>query len=179
MSVELQELRWFNEEIHPHEPALRTWLRARFPGLSDIDDIIQETYAQIFRARKAGKIEAARPYLFAVARNTVKGLFRRRKIVSFERLGESDWQSVAAEAPGIADTVAHHQELALLAEAISQLPERCRQVLTLRKLHGLSHREIAQKLGISENTVNAHGALGVLRCREYLAARGYLGEGSR
>ena len=45
-------------------------------------------------------------------------------------------------------------------------------MLTLRKLHGLSHREIAQQLGIAENTVNAQIAIGVLRLRDYLRARG-------
>ena len=50
-----------------------------------------------------------------------------------------------------------------------------RWLLTLRKLHGLSHREIARQLGISENTVNVHAALGVLRCREYLRTKGLEG----
>jgi RNA polymerase sigma factor (sigma-70 family) len=75
--------------------------------------------------------------------------------------------------------VARQQELAMLAEAISALPERCRQVVTLRKLHGLSHREIAQRLGIAENTVNAQAALGVLRCRDYLRSRGFNPGGGR
>ena len=74
--------------------------------------------------------------------------------------------------PGVADTVCHNEELQLLAEGIQALPERCRHVLTLRKLHGLSHREIAEKLGIAQNTVNAHVAIGVLRLRDFLLARG-------
>ncbi len=57
-------------------------------------------------------------------------------------------------------------------QAIAALPERCRVVLTLRKLQGLSYRDIAQKLGISENTVDAHVCTGLFRCREYLRARG-------
>jgi RNA polymerase sigma-70 factor (ECF subfamily) len=167
--------RWFAEEIQPHEPALRAWLRNRFPSLSDIDDLIQETYAKLFRARKAGKISETRPYLFATARNTASGICRHNRIIPFEPLAETDGLNVVEEKPRVDEAVSRDQELAMLAEAISVLPTRCRQVLTLRKLHGLSHREIARQLGISENTVNAHAALGVLRCREYLQARGVVG----
>ena len=44
--------------------------------------------------------------------------------------------------------------------------------MTLRKIYGLSHRDIAQQLEISEHTVNAQLAIGVLRLRTYLRAHG-------
>lgn len=179
VTVQAEESRWFHEEVQPHEPALRTWLRGRFPSLFDIDDLVQETYARVFRARKSNRIEESRPYLFAIARNTANGFFRRRNIISIESISEIDELAVVDEGPDIVETLARKQELAMLAEAISVLPTRCRQILTLRKLHGLSQREIAQKLGIAENTVNAQAALGVLRCREYLAAKGYRKGGDR
>jgi RNA polymerase sigma-70 factor (ECF subfamily) len=43
-------------------------------------------------------------------------------------------------------------------------------------LYGLSHREVAKQLGISEHTVHAQVALGVLRCRDFLRASGLLTE---
>jgi RNA polymerase sigma-70 factor (ECF subfamily) len=49
-------------------------------------------------------------------------------------------------------------------------------VLTLCKVYGLPHREVAQRLGISEHTVNAQVALGVVRCRNFLRARGLMRE---
>ena len=79
---------------------------------------------------------------------------------------------VLEDRPGVAETVAHDQELSLLAEAIQALPPRCRHVLTLRKIYGLSHREIAARFGVSEHTVNAQIAIGVLRLRDWLRARG-------
>lgn len=174
----MDQSRWFKEEVQPHEPALREWLRRRFPSLSDIDDLVQETYARLFRIRKIERIYEPRPYLFATARNTANSLCRRGKIISFVPLAETSPLSVVEDGCDPAEAAAHEQELAMLANAIRVLPDRCRQILTLRKLHGLSHREIAQKLGISENTVNAQAALGVLRCREYLESRG-LGQRGR
>jgi RNA polymerase sigma factor (sigma-70 family) len=52
------------------------------------------------------------------------------------------------------------------------LPARCREVFTLRRLHGFSHRDIATRLGKSENTVDAHLCHAIIRCREYFVSRG-------
>ncbi len=78
--------RWFAEEVQPHEADLRAYLQRSFPGLSDIDDLIQETYARLFRAKTAGKVSAARPYLFVTARHAACDFFRRRRIVSITGL---------------------------------------------------------------------------------------------
>jgi RNA polymerase sigma factor (sigma-70 family) len=164
--------RWFAEEVQPHEPALRSYLRAQFPRLQDIDDIVQDTYARLVRAWRMGRISEARPYLFATARNAALDLYRRNQIVAIENIVEMDRLSVVEEGPGVAEHVNHDQELALLTDAIRALPARCRQVLTLRKLHGLPHRAIANQLGISENTVSAQITIGVFRIRNFLRNHG-------
>lgn len=169
-----EQSRWFAEEVQPHEADLRAYLRRSFPGLSDIDDLVQETYARVFRAWSAGKVNEARPYLFTTARNAACDVFRRSRIISFAGLAESDGLSVVEEKPACNEALDHAQNLALLRDAIAALPPRCRQVLTLCKLHGLPHRAVAEQLGISEHTVNAQVAIGVLRCRDFLRARGLL-----
>ena len=168
--------RWFAEEVQPHEADLRVYLRRAFPSLLDIDDLVQETYARVFRAKTEGKIAEARPYLFSTARNAACDLFRRSRIISVTGLADIDRLPVVEEGPGVAESIDHAHELAILHQAIGALPERCRQVLTLCKVYGLPHREVARRLGISEYTVNAQVALGVLRCRNFLRARGLMAE---
>lgn len=166
------EARWFSDTIRPHERELRAYLRARFPSLPDVDDLVQETYARLLRARAGGHATLTRAYLFVVARNVALDLIRREKTIAIERLGELAGLSVVEERPDAAETVSHEQELALLHEALQSLPPRCREILTLRRIEGLSHRAIAGKLGIAEGTVNAQLAIGLLRCRQYLCAHG-------
>ena len=164
--------RWIAEEVEPHESELRAYLRGKFSARLDIDDLVQETYARLLQAREQTPLRSAKAYLFTTARNAACDFFRRRKIVAIDGIAELELLPVFEDRPGVAEAVCHDQDLQLLAEAIQALPERCRRVLTLRKLHGLSHREIAQKLGIAENTVNAQVAIGVLRLRDFLRARG-------
>ena len=72
----------------------------------------------------------------------------------------------------VATDVARAQELELLTKAIQSLPARCRQVITLRKIYGLSQKEVAAQLGISEHTVEAQGTIGLRKLGEYFARLG-------
>lgn len=168
------DARWFSENVQPHDAALRAWLRARFSALGDTDDLVQETYSRVLqlRARDPLREHTVKPLLFTTARHLALDQLRRRQIVPMEALGEDDGVLFADDAPGVAEIVSRRQELALLADAIQTLPERCRQILTLRKIYGLPQKEIARQLGIAEHTVEAQVGVGVRRCAEYLARFG-------
>lgn len=166
------EHRWFAEQILPHEMALRAWLRSRFPALPDIDDVVQETYARVLQAHSAGHIAAAKSFLFTAARNLALDYLRHGEVLGLKPLTESHESHVLEEAPRVSEAIGRKQELELLTQAIQSLPARCQKVLTLRKIYGLSQKEIAAQLGISENTVEAQVRNGVRRCTEFLARLG-------
>ncbi len=167
-----EDTRWFKEEVRPHERELRAFLQRRFPTIGDVDDVVQETYARLLRAREVGTATLTRAYLFVIARNVALDLVRRQRTVSLEGLGDFGQLSVVEERPDAAEALSHEQELQLLAAAMEALPPRCREILTLRRLQGLSHRAIAERLGIAEGTVNAQLAIGLIRCRQFLCAHG-------
>jgi RNA polymerase sigma-70 factor (ECF subfamily) len=167
-----EQSQWFAEEVQPHELSLRAYLRSKFRELPDVDDLVQETYARLLRAREKAPVRRPKSMLFATARNAALDFFRRRRIVTIESLANIASLPVMEDRPNAAESLCHDQELQLLAAAIQTLPPRCREVVVLRKLHGRSHRDIAQQLGISEHTVNAQLAIGVLRLRDYMQAHG-------
>ena len=166
--------RWFAEEVQPHESSLRAYLRVKFPTLPDIDDLVQESYARLIRAKAAGRVNYVKAFLFTTARNAALDLFRRHRVVSFEAIGNIAELSVIEEGPSVADVINKQEELQLLAEAVRTLPDRCRQVITLRLLYGLSHKEIGERLNISEHTVKAQLAKGMRRCTAYFEERGLI-----
>lgn len=171
--------RWFAEEVQPHERALRAYLRARFPTLADQDDLVQESFIRVLRARAAGKINYVRGFLFTTARNAALDFFRRRGVNPTEALTDSGPLAVLHETPDVAETISQQQELEILAEAVQALPERCRQVVVLRYFDGLAYKEIAARLGISPETVKVHLASGMRRCSEHFRRRGLLDAGRK
>ena len=164
--------RWFAAEVLPHEAALRAFLVAQFPALTDVDDLVQDTFARVLRAQAAGPVESPRGLLFATARNLALDAVRRRQVVSFEPMAENPGSPVFMDVTDTVETVSRRQELELLTEAIQALPDGCRRVFTLRAVYGLSQREIAEKLGISENTVEKQMGKGLRRCGEFFARLG-------
>lgn len=179
LSADEQQRLWFTNEVLPHEPALRSWLKARFPTLGDSDDVVQETYARLFRSRSREQITNAKSYLFSTARNLAVDLFRRRQIAPMIAIPDTERTAIAEDRSSVAETVSSAQELEILQSAIAALPERCRVIMTMQKLQGLSNAEIAAQLNLSVHTVNAQLVIGLARCRAYLAARGVLRGTSR
>jgi RNA polymerase sigma-70 factor (ECF subfamily) len=163
---------WFAAEVQPYESLLRAYLHHKFPTLGDVDDIVQDSYLRIIRAKIAGTLRSPKGFLFTAAKNAALDVFRRKRTVSLDQVVEPDGLSVFEDRPGVAETISRGQELDLLQKAIEALPPRCRQVLMLRKIDGLSHKEIARKMGISERTVNVQVGKGVQRCARYLREQG-------
>lgn len=164
--------RWFAEEVEPHEFRLRAWLAGRFPQIRDLDDVVQDTYVRLFRARRQGSLRSVQGFLFTAAKNAARDVFRREKAHVLERVEDVSQLPLVEDTPNAAESAAANQELEILAEAIRTLPDRCRQVFTLRKIYGLSQREVAARLGISENTVEVQMGRGARRCATFLRARG-------
>jgi len=162
---------WFATELAPHEPALRAYLHGLVRP-DDLDDLVQETYARLLQARRRGPIDSPRGLLFATARNAARDLHRRRAVANTIPIAEMDESRVFDAAPGVPEAVSRRQESELLAAAIAELPPRCREILVLRKFENLSHREIAQRLGIAEHTVEAQLTKALHRCEEFFARYG-------
>lgn len=168
------QARWFSEQVQPYEPALRAYLHKRFPALPDHDDLVQETYAKVVRAREAGRLTHAKAFLFTTARHAAIDLFRRRRGLAHEEISEVTEMPLLDESRDVADSLEHAQRLEVLLEALLMLPDRCRQVMMLRHLDGLTYKEIAVRLGISPETVKVHMIKGVKDCTRHFRARGLL-----
>lgn len=167
-------VRWYEEQVRPHHSALRAWLKARFPWLVEIDDIVQEACYRLWRRRQRSRESSPRSpkaLLFTIARNAVCDLARRRAVVVIDSVADPARLPVL-DSTDVVETVCTRQELELLADALRSLPARGRQVLTLTKIYGLTEREVAEQLGLSEHTVRTHVVRSLARCHEYLSARG-------
>jgi RNA polymerase sigma factor (sigma-70 family) len=161
---------WFLTEVQPHGAALRTWLVARFPTLPDVENLVQDSFVRVLRARNVGPVRCARALLFSTARNLAYDVVRRQRVLSFESITEEADSPVLFDNADVIATVSKREELELLTRAIQSLPERCRHIFTLRTAYGLSQRQIAECLAVSESTVEKQTALGIRLCAKFLAS---------
>lgn len=176
------QARWFNEEVQPHEASLRAYLRGSFPAVRDVDDVVQDSFLRVWKARASQPIRSAKAFLFTVARRLALDHVRRERISPIAAIGHLGELRVIEERPGVLDDVGQRERIQLLAEAIAGLPERCRDVFILYKIEGLARKEAAARLGLSEKTVEAHTARAMRHCEAYFRrkdARGIFTDATR
>ena len=167
--------RWFSEEVDLHRGALRAYAQRAFPGVRDVDDVVQDSLLRIWTAFAGRQIGCARAFLFKIARNRALDLLRHDQASPLVAVRDLAALPVAEDGPTPADVLTTAEKIELVAAAIADLPDRCREIVVLRKLSGLSQREVAQRLGLSERTVEVQVARGTRRCADYLRRRGLTG----
>ena len=101
-----EQARWFAEQVLPHEGDLRGWLQARFPVLTDVDDVVQESYQRLLRVQATGPIANARAFLFVSARNVAFNQLRRLRRERRDPWAEDAIATTPAEDPQPPDVVA-------------------------------------------------------------------------
>ena len=157
-----------------NEVALKRYLRRFIRSREAADDLAQEAFLRAFAAETGHMIEAPKAFLFKVARNLALNELARQSAMAIESLGDFAGQEVLEDSSQAAvdDVVDSRERIRLLARAIAVLPPQCAKVFILRKMQGLSQKEIAVRLNISVRTVENHVALGLSRCRAYMRAHG-------
>lgn len=147
---------WFEREVLPLEAALMQYLQHNWRNKSDIADLRQDIYVQVYQAARTSFPESPRAFLFATARNLLIRRMRREQIIPIEAVSDFDALGLAIETPGPESNVIARDELRRLQSALDRLAPRTRQAFVMRQVDGLSHREIADRMGITERTVKYH-----------------------
>jgi RNA polymerase sigma factor (sigma-70 family) len=164
---------WFRDEIQSHDGSLKAYLRRAFPGIRDVDDTVQESYLRVWKAKMVRPIVSAKSFLFQIARHLAIDTVRRNHGGMIESYGDLAELPVVDQKPDAAATLSYNEKVDLLAGAIVALPARCREVVMLRRFKGLSQKETARVLGISERTVESQLARGMSLCKAFLRKRGH------
>lgn len=152
---------WFMHDVLIHEEALMRFLHRHWPQRDEIHDLRQEVYARTYEAAAKTIPSNAKAFLFTCARNLMTDRLRRAKVVSIEPMGDFEPSLVLKDDISPERWCGGRQTLQHLTDALNQLPERCREVVWLRRVEELSQKDVARRLGISEKTVEKHIAKGM------------------
>ena len=147
---------WFVAEVLPLEAALMQFLQHNWRNRSDLADLRQEVYLRIYEAARKEIPHPAKPFVFTVARNLIIDRVRREQVIPIEAVADLDALGMARDEPGPDRAAIARDELRRLQAALDKLPPRCREVVMLRRVEQLPRREIALRMGITEDTVAEH-----------------------
>jgi RNA polymerase sigma factor (sigma-70 family) len=137
----------------------------------DIEDVAQEAFLRAYICERREPIEQPKPFLFRVAKNLALTRLSRKSRLIVEYIEEAGASATGGTEPGTDEELEAQQCLGLYCEAIATLPEKCRQVFLLRKVHGLSHKEIGEHMNLSVSSVEKYLRQSILTCEEYLRNR--------
>jgi RNA polymerase sigma factor (sigma-70 family) len=172
MPPHTDQARWFSEEVQTHETSLRSYVRDSFPAIRDVDDVVQESYLRIWRARLGRPVASTKAFLFTIARNVALDLVRRARRSPVNSLVEMAELHLVESNPSVADLLSQAEKIDLLGRAIAALPPRCREIVVLHKINGFPQRSVAERLSLSEKTVENQVALGVKHCEKFFRRHG-------
>jgi len=162
-----------------HRSELLRFLRARTRDPAEAQDVVQELWLRL-RDLRPGPISNPRAYLYQMANNLVldRARERRRRGIRDQSWTEQSYAlapgsdgEVQAVDPGQTPEaqLLEAEEQRVLEKAIAELPEGARRAFCLHKIDGLSHAEVAVRLGISRSGVEKHIAVAMKNLRRLLA----------
>lgn len=152
---------WFCAEILPLEGALTRFIRRNWRAEADVTDLRQEIYERVLGGARAALPAQAAPYIFTVARHHLINRAKRDKIISFDLVADLESIEFDIDLFAAERHLSAREELRRAQAGLERLPGRCREVVRLRKVEGLSTREVADRLGVGVDTVEKQMTLGM------------------
>lgn len=159
---------WFTHEILVHEAALLRYLRRTWRYPHEVHDLRQEVYIRVYEAAAKARPHSPKSFLFTAARHLMADRLRRERVVSIEAMGDVDALNVLIDDLTPERRFDARHQLRRLAEALDRLPDRCREVVWLRRVEELPQKAVAARLGIAEKTVEKQVAKGARLLAAYL-----------
>lgn len=159
---------WFVREVLPLESILMQFLSNNWRNEADVADIRQDVYERVCETARDRIPEQTKALVFQTARNLIIDRFRHEQVVSIEAVPDLEAFEVAIDAPGPDRTAQARGELRRLQIGLDQLPPRCRQAIVLAQIEGLPGREIAARMGITEQAVSKHLSKGIRALADFL-----------
>lgn len=169
---------WLARHILPHEPSLRAWLaRRRVAGL-EIDDIVQEAYARLAAVENIDGVRNPRAYLLQTAHSVICSHLRRSQVVSIRAVEDAELWRFESQEASPERQISDRDELQRIAELVATFPKKVAAVFLLRRVEGLSQRDTARRLNVSESTVEKHMAKSIRLFMDAVAHSGIASRGA-
>ena len=153
--------------IHRYDVALRGFLRWKMGVDEDeVQDALQETYEHLLRYRQSEWEDLPRALVMRIAANVVIDRARyRASRYTRHHVSVDDFDLESGDATPERRLLAQ-EDIALVKDAIRDMPERCQEVFVLSRIKGMNYQQIADHLSISVKAVEKHISRALTLCRQ-------------
>ena len=157
-----------SELFREHNRVLVGYLRSRLGSLQEAKEVAQEAYVRVLQLHEPGAPGLLRAYLFKTAANLAIDRLRHRRVRQrseeqpqlFEELN-----TTGGELDDPAEQLLAREQADQLLRFLQELPTKCQQVMNLHRFEGISQRDVALRLGISERMVRRYVTYAMVYCR--------------
>ena len=155
----------FEQVYRQHAKLVGDFLFYRFGEGVQRDDLKQEAFVKLWEDCEKVPIEKAKSFLLTVAANLARNVLKHQKVVlKFQTTQPPKNQAGAEEAT--TSSMLHE----IVQAGINTLSEKQREVLLLNRINGLTYKEIAQSLDISQKAVEKRMHHALINLRAYVKA---------
>ena len=138
----------------------------------EAEDVLQETFLQVWRKAADFDENRGRPFTWLVTLGRSRGIDRLRSLSARERVVEAGAREVIEEISDAASDAFRSEQRGLVNDALAQLPDDQKRPLMLAYFDGLTQSEIATRLGAPLGTIKTRMRTGLMKMREQLAGKG-------
>jgi RNA polymerase sigma-70 factor (ECF subfamily) len=136
---------------------------------SDVEDIVQDVYVRLCTLQSEKATEYNKSFLYTVAKNLALDHIKRADNRLTDKVGDEVVFLAEESSDSTYDKTLWNERLGTYCETVQCMPKQCRKVFVMKKVYGFSQKEIAEKLGISINTVSNHLVAGMKMFRAFEA----------
>ena len=144
----------------------------------DVEDIVQETFVKSYQADLKQDIKYTRSYMLKTAKHLALNHIAKWDNQHCDSLDTSDDYQQSLRSMQLEDEVTSKERFLLFCRATEQLSQPVRKCFILKKVYGMSQKEIAAQMKLSESTVEKHIAKGLLQSMRYMQQHEQFGEHS-
>ncbi|MGJ8694447.1 MAG: RNA polymerase sigma factor [Thalassotalea sp.] len=135
----------------------------------DVDDVCQETFLRTYKSSLEKEVQSPKSFMFKVAKNLIFSDFRRASTQLNEYVEDINIVDSTIDLDHLENNVLAQEKLGVMCEAIAALPNKCRQVVIMRKVYGLSTKDIAARMNISPSTASNYITRGMCAYNDAIA----------
>jgi len=172
MTPEQRDL--IEKAIRQNEKILIRWLTKKLGDPDAAHDVAQNVFLRIWAFAETSEIENPRALIFKAASNLALNEMKRRNRYNRRHLAPSEFaeddpiQHVPSSAPSPEKHASLREEVVITFKAINALPDRPRQAFVMNRFDGLSYKEIARALRVSESSVEKYMIVALKQLRRTL-----------